>query len=120
MHAHFYRFEGAEGDVGEEFGGGGGAEIDDCFISIGKKSVAVEVFEDLVETVFPGALEGVADEGGGPAEEDAAETFFGEDGTPSGYVGFVDIGVDLAAAFDLNEKEVRWCYCWRKQVEELD
>ena len=120
MHAHFYRFEGAEGDVGEELGGGGGAEIDDCFIGIGKESVAVEVFEDLVETVFAGTLEGVADEGGGPAEEDAAEAFFGEYGTPGGDVGFVDIGVDLAAAFYLNEREVRWCYYWRKQVGELD
>ena len=120
MHAHFYCFERAEEDVSDEFSGGGGAEVDDCFVGIGEEPVAVEVFEDLVETVFAGALEGVADEGGGPAEEDAAETFFGEDGTPGGDVGFIDIGVDLAAAFYLNEREVRWCYCWRKQMGELD
>ena len=120
MHADFDCFEGTEEDVGEEFGGGRGAKVDDCLVGIGEESLAVEVFEDFVEPVLAGALEGVANESGGPAEEDAAETFFGEDGTPSGYVGFVDIGVDLAAAFYLNEREVRWCYCWRKQVEELD
>ena len=104
MHAHFYCFKGAEEDVGEEFGGGGGAEVDDCFIGIREESLAVEVFEDFVETVFAGALEGVADEGGGPAEEDAAETFFGVDGTPRGDVGLIDTGVDLAATFYLVER----------------
>ena len=106
MHAHFYCFEGAEEHIGEEFGGGGGAEVDDCFVGIGKEPVAVEVFEDFVETVLAGALEGVADEGGRPAEENTAQTFFGEDGTPSGDIGFIDIGVDLAATFYLSETEV--------------
>jgi hypothetical protein len=46
-------------------------------------------------------LEGVADEGGGPAEEDAAEAFGFVDAAPGGEVGGVDFGVDLAAAFDL-------------------
>jgi len=46
-------------------------------------------------------LDGVADEGGGPAEEDAAEAFFAVDGAPGGEVGGVDFGVDLAAAFYL-------------------
>ena len=119
MHAHFYRFEGAEEHVGEELGGGGGAEVDNCFVGIGKEPLAVEVFEDLIEPVFACALEGVADEGGRPAEEDTAQTFFGEDGTPGGDVGFIDVGVDLAAAFYLKEREVSWCYCWRKQVGDL-
>ena len=63
-------------------------------------------------------MEGVADEGGGPAEEDAAETFFGEDGTPGGDVGCVDIGVDLAATFYLVERDVSWC-CWSRKQEGL-
>lgn len=58
------------------------------------------MLEVLVETVFPGALEGVAQEGGRPAEEDAAEAFFGEDGAPCGDVGCVDLGVDLTTALD--------------------
>ena len=116
MHAHFYCFERAEEDVGEEFGGGGGAEVDNCFVGVGEEPFAVEVFENLVETVFAGALEGVADEGGGPAEEDAAETFFGEDRTPGRDVGFIDSGVDLAATFYLVERLINWRYCSRKQV----
>jgi len=46
-------------------------------------------------------LEGVADVGGGPAEEDAAEAFFGVDGAPGLEVGGVEGRVDLAAAFYL-------------------
>ena len=59
------------------------------------------MFEDFVEAVFAGSLEGVADCGGGPAEEDTTEAFFGVDGAPGGEVGGVDVGVDLAAAFYL-------------------
>ena len=57
------------------------------------------MLEVLVETVFTGALEGVAQEGGGPAEEDSAETFLGEDGAPCLEVGGVDFRVDLPATF---------------------
>ena len=114
LHAHFYSFKRAEKDVGDEFRGGGGAEVDDCFVSIGEEPLAVEIFEDFVETVFAGALEGVADEGGGPAEEDAAETFFGEDGSPGGDVGCVDFRVDLAATFYLDERDVSW-QCWSRK-----
>ena len=46
-------------------------------------------------------MEGVADEGGGPAEEDAAEAFGSVDAAPGAEVGGVDFGVDLAAAFYL-------------------
>lgn len=66
---------------------------------MGEERVAVGVLEDFVEAVFAGALEGVADEGGGPAEEDAAEAFGGVDAAPGAQVGGVDFRVDLAAAF---------------------
>ena len=102
LHTHFDRFEWAEGQVGEEFCTGGCAEVDDRFVGVGEEPVAVEVLEDLVEAVFAGALEGVADEGWGPAEEDASEAFFGGDGAPGLEVGGVDFGVDLAAAFHLD------------------
>ena len=62
------------------------------------------MLEDFIETIFAGALEGVADEGGGPAEKDAAQAFFGVDGAPGLDVGFVEIGVDLAAAFYLGRE----------------
>ena len=101
LHAHFDRLEGAEGDVGEELGGGGRAEVDDCFVGAGEESVAVEVFEGFVESVFARALEGVAHEGGGPAEEDPAQAFGAVNRPPGREVGGVDFWVDLPAAFDL-------------------
>lgn len=128
LHAHFDRFEGAEEEVGDELGGGGGAQVDDRLGRVGEEFLAVVVFEDFVGAVLAGALEGVADECWGlernslgillasetrtvflcsyPSEEDAAETFSAEDGTPCLEVGFVDGGVDLTAAFD----EVERCY----------
>lgn len=106
LHPHLYRLEWAEGDVGEEFRGGGCAEVDEGLACIGEELFAVVVFEDFVEAIFAGALEGVADEGGGPAEEDAAETFFGEDAAPGREIGGVDVRVDLAAAFYLGREAV--------------
>lgn len=67
LHADFDRFEGAEEDVGDELGGGGGAEVDDCLGGVGEELLAVVVFEDFVGAVFACALEGVADEGWGLA-----------------------------------------------------
>ena len=100
LHADLDGLEGAEGHVGEEFGGGARAEEDERAVCVGEELLAVEVLEVLVEAVLAGSLEGVAHEGGRPAEEDAAQTFFGEDGAPCGQVGGVDLGVDLAPAFD--------------------
>jgi hypothetical protein len=67
LHADLDRFEGAEEDVGDELGGGGGAEVDDCLGGVGEELLAVVVFEDFVGAVFACALEGVADEGWGLA-----------------------------------------------------
>ena len=53
--------------VGDELGGGGGAEVDDCLGGVGEELLAVVVFEDFVGAVFACALEGVADEGWGLA-----------------------------------------------------
>ena len=99
LHAHLDGLHRTEGHISEEFGRGTGAKEDDGAVRIREELVSVEVFEVLVEAVFTCALEGVADEGGGPAEEDAAETFFGYDGAPGGEVGCVDFGVDLTATF---------------------
>jgi hypothetical protein len=60
------------------------------------------VLEDLVEAVLAGALERVADKGGCPTEKDASEAFFAIDLAPGFRSGFVEFGIDLAAAFDLS------------------
>lgn len=69
------------------------------------------MLEVLVETVLAGTLEGVAQEGGRPTEEDAAQALLGEDGPPCRDVGCVDFGVDLTTALD----EIKGCdggVCW--------
>ena len=104
LHPHLDGLEGAQGDIGQELGRGGSTEVDDSLGGVGEEPLAIEVLEDLVKTVLAGALEGVADEGGGPAEEDAAHALFGEDAAPGLDVGGVDLGVDLAAAFYLLSK----------------
>lgn len=105
LHTDFDSLQRAQSHIREEFGAGAGAEVDECAVRVGEELFAVPVLEHFVETVFTSSLEGVANKCGRPAEEDAADTFFCEDGAPGGDVGFVDVGVDLAAAFD----EVEGC-----------
>jgi hypothetical protein len=68
LHADFDCFKGAQEDVGDEFGGRGGSEVDDCLGRVGEEFLAVVVLEAFVGAVFAGALEGVADEGWGLEE----------------------------------------------------
>ena len=58
------------------------------------------MFEYLVKSILAQSLEGVADEGGRPAEEDAAHAFGSVDFAPRRDVGGVEFGVDLTARFD--------------------
>lgn len=106
LHADLDRLEGAERNIGEELSGGRGSEEDEGFRSAGRELLAVEVLEDLVEAILAGTLERVADKCGGPAEEDAAKTFFGVDHLPGFGVGFVELCVDLATAFYLGKSAI--------------
>lgn len=70
LDADFGHFEGAEGDIGEDFGRGGTGEPDRALVFLRvffAGEVHVEVLEDFVETVLEHSLEGVADEGGAEA-----------------------------------------------------
>jgi hypothetical protein len=58
------------------------------------------VLEDFIEAVFAGTLDAVAEEGGGPTKEYAADAFLCIYGLPACDVGCVDFGIDLAASFD--------------------
>ena len=106
LHADLDRLKGTQRHIGEEFCRGGRAQVYNGLGSVGEQLVAVQVLEDFVEAVLAGSLKGVADEGGGPAEEDAAEAFLAVDGPPGRDVGAVNVGVDLAAAFD----EIQGCH----------
>lgn len=62
-------------------------------------------------------MEGVADEGWGPASEYSTETFLLEDCSPGLDVGFVEVGIDLTAAFDEVEGGnccVSWSASWKE------
>lgn len=50
MHADFEGFEGAEEEVGDEFGAGGGSEEDEGFRGVGEELLAVVVLEGFVCT----------------------------------------------------------------------
>jgi hypothetical protein len=75
--------------------------------------IRVLFLEEFVEAVFPGALEGVADEGGGPAGEVSADSFCAEDFGEGFGVGFVERGIDLAAAFYLTVRVYLGEMVWR-------
>ena len=72
--------ERAQGDVGEELGGGGTSEPDGTLVLGGvllTSEVAVGILEHFVETVLEHSLEGVADESGAEAFPETAATFLG-------------------------------------------
>ena len=100
LHPHFDGLKRTQREIGEELCGSGRGEVDDRFVGVREHFVPVGVLEHFVEAIFPGALAAVADEGWRPAEEDTAETLSSVDGAPGAEVGGVDLGVDLAPAFD--------------------
>lgn len=111
MHAYFDCLKWAESHIREEFCTGAGAKVDECAVCVGEELFAVPVLEHFVQTIFTGSLEGVAHESRGPAEKYAADPFLCEDGAPGGEVGFVDVGVDLTAAF-YEVEGCDGCVCW--------
>ena len=111
LHAHLDGLERAQRDVSEELGGRGCRKENDCLGRPGSQFLAVQVLEDLVEAVLAGALERVADECGRPPCEDAAQPFLRVNQLPCLRVGLVQLGVDLAAAFDL-ELSRQWLLTW--------
>lgn len=102
LHSYFYRFPGAQRNVSEELGGCGRSKIDEGFVDIGSQPIAVEVLENFVEAIFASPLERVADEGGCPTEEDAADALASIDHFPRLCVRFVKLVVDLTPAFYLD------------------
>jgi hypothetical protein len=102
LHAHLDSLQRAQRNIGKELGRGRGSEEHDRLVHVGCELVAIDVLEDLVEAVLAGALERVADKGGCPTEKDASEAFFAIDLAPGFRSGFVEFGIDLAAAFDLS------------------
>ena len=68
--AHLARLHGAQRDVGEELGGGGGDQVEAGLVEVSRllaDQVRVEVLEELVEAELAEALRRVPDSRGRPA-----------------------------------------------------
>lgn len=111
LHAHLDRLPRTQRYIRQELGRRRRGKIYHCLVHPGRQLIAIQVLEDFVEAVFASALERVADKSWGPAKEDAAEAFFAEDHAPGLRVGFVELVVDLAAAFYEVERG-HHCVCW--------
>jgi hypothetical protein len=72
---------------------------DSRLIGIGEQLLAIGVFEHLIEPIFSTTLETISHERGGPAEKHPAQALDLVDGFPGAEVGFIEVGIDLAAAF---------------------
>jgi hypothetical protein len=76
LDAHLDGLERAQGNVGEELGRGRGAHVDEIAVlerSLRANGFSVVVLEEFVETEFEETLQGVTDEGGPPALEEARD-----------------------------------------------
>lgn len=90
--------EGAEGDVGEDLGGGGTSEPDEGLVLVGgllTSEVHVEILEDFVETILEHSLERVADEGGTEALPETLGALLSRESLQGGDEAVVLGGVDL-------------------------
>ena len=101
LHPHFDGLERTQRNIRQELRRGTGTEVHQRLVRVGEHLIPVCIFEDFIKAVLARALETIADESRGPAEEDAAEAFGAEDGAPGGDIGGVDFGIDLTATFDL-------------------
>ncbi len=92
---------GAEGNVGEDLGGGGTSEVDETTVLVGvllTSHVGVEILEVLVEAELEAALEGVTNEGGSPTLHEGHATFLSSNSLDGANETLVLGGVDLHVA----------------------
>jgi hypothetical protein len=125
LHADLDGFEWAEEDVGDEFGGRGGSEVDDGLWCVGEELLAVVVsvearselpqinishagdwysLEHLIRSVLSSTLESISHESWTPSCEDPTQTLSLVDLRPRLEVGGIELAIDLSAAFDEIER----------------
>ena len=102
LHADLDGFEWAEGNIGDEFGGGRGGQVQRSLVLVGILStneIGVELLEELVASVFEGTLSRVAEESWGPSSVDSSKSFGSSDLAPGLEVTCVHLGIDLTTTF---------------------
>jgi hypothetical protein len=88
----------AKGNIGEDLSRGGTSQPDGTLVVVAGLltcEVHVGVFEELVETILEGTLEGVANQGRPEALPGTGDTLLGDDGSETGNETLVLGGVDL-------------------------
>jgi len=95
-----YGLEGSEEGVGDNLSAGGGAEEAHGLVlsGLGAKSPLVDVLEHLIEAELSEALEGIANQGGVPADGEALKALSPVDGLESIGDALVESGVSLHTA----------------------
>ena len=88
----------AESDIGEDLSRGGTSQPDGTLVlvtSLLTGEIHVVIFEDLIETVLEGTLEGVADQGGSETLPSTRNSLLSDDGSKARDETLVLGGVDL-------------------------
>lgn len=103
LHPNLHRLERTQRNIRQQLRARRPSEVDARLVLDGvlrPREVRVRLLEVLVPAVLESSLRGVAEEGRGPAGEDAADAFAAEDLAPGLEVGGVEVGGYLAAGFD--------------------
>ena len=88
----------AKSDIGENFSRGGAGQPDGALVLVAgllAGEVHVGIFEDLVETVLKGTLEGVTNQGRPEALPSTSNTLLSDDGSETGDETLIFGGVNL-------------------------
>ena len=91
----------AKGHIGEKLSRGGTGQPDETLVLVARLltgEVHVGIFEDFVETIFEGTLEGVSNQGRSEAFPSTHHALFGNDGSETRNETLVFCGVDLRRA----------------------
>uniref|UniRef100_M3Y4J0 Uncharacterized protein n=1 Tax=Mustela putorius furo TaxID=9669 RepID=M3Y4J0_MUSPF len=103
LHAHLHRLHGGQRHIGKELGAGGRGQVQagsPLVRPLRAQQLAVADLEDLVEPELEQALQGVPQEGRGPASGQAAQPVLAHRRTEAAEDALVLAGVRLHAALD--------------------
>jgi hypothetical protein len=107
LHAHLDGFKGAETNVGKEFSGSRGSQVETglpLFRILLPHKPGVKVLEEFVSSILDGALNRVTEESWPPASKDSSDALSSTNLSPSLEVALVQVRIDLASAFDKIER----------------
>ena len=114
LHPDLNRFERAKRNISQEFSRRTCGQVNHRLADVWEHLLAIGVFENFIEAIFPTSLQTVSDKCRGPAKEYPAEPFGAVDAPPGLKVRFVEFGINLTASFHKIEGGdgcVSWATC---------